>query len=182
MLGKRRQVSKNYQQTVTCKFIKMRLSFSALVEVHKSQTQHIQGSSHQWHCHTDQIDQGNTNIVQSHLSESKGGMGKKIAKAFWLKTYLIAQWMSATWVSHLNRNCLAALFQVEPIHPWKLCGKTHFEASRVVFWSLLCYKELKLTTNRFTGRTLRGLLIQMQNISLRSSGMRRKQNFDSFWV
>ena len=29
-------------------------------------------------------------------------------------------------------------------------------------------------TNRFTGRTLRGLLIQMQNISWRSSGMRRK--------
>ena len=34
----------------------------------------------------------------------------------------------------------------------------------------------------FTGRTLRGLLIQMQNISLQSSGMRRKQNFESFWV
>ena len=48
----------------------------------------------------------------------------------------------------------------------------------MVFWSLSCNKGLKLTTNRFTGRTLRGLLIQMQNISLRSSGMRRKQNFD----
>ena len=36
---------------------------------------------------------------------------------------------------------------------------------------------LKLTTKPFTGRTLRGVLIQMQNISLRSSGMRRKQNF-----
>ena len=44
------------------------------------------------------------------------------------------------------------------------------------------YKELKLTTNPFTGRTLHGLLIQMQNISLRSSGIRRKQNFNSFWV
>ena len=54
-----------------------------------------------------------------------------------------------------------------------------FEASQVVFWSLSCYKELKLTTNWFTGRTLRGLLIQMQNISLRSSGMRRKQNFET---
>ena len=40
-------------------------------------------------------------------------------------------------------------------------------------------KELKLTTNRLAGRTLGGLLIQMQNISLRSSGMRRKQNFSS---
>ena len=56
--------------------------------------------------------------------------------------------------------------------------KTHFEASRVVFWSLSCYKELKLTTNRFTGRTLHGLLIKMQNISLRSLGMHRKQNFE----
>ena len=50
----------------------------------------------------------------------------------------------------------------------------------MVLWSLSGYKELKLTTNRFTGRTLRGLLIQMQNISLRSSGMRRKQNFEDF--
>ena len=53
-----------------------------------------------------------------------------------------------------------------------------FEASQAVFWSLSCYKELKLITKPFTGRTLRGLLIQMQNISLRSSGMRRKQNFE----
>ena len=47
----------------------------------------------------------------------------------------------------------------------------------MVFWSLSCYKELKLL-NRFTGRTLHVLLIQMQNISLRSSGMCRKQNFE----
>ena len=52
-----------------------------------------------------------------------------------------------------------------------------FEASWVVFWSLSCYQELKLTTNRFTGCTLCGLLIQMQNISLQSLGMHRKQNF-----
>ena len=52
----------------------------------------------------------------------------------------------------------------------------------MVFWSLSCYKELKPTTDRFTGRILHGLLIQMQNISLRSSGMRRKQNFEIFWV
>ena len=43
----------------------------------------------------------------------------------------------------------------------------------MVFWSLSCYKELKLTTNPFTGHTLHGLLMQMQNISLRSLGMRR---------
>ena len=33
----------------------------------------------------------------------------------------------------------------------------------MVFWSLSYYRELKLTTNRFTGHTLHGLLIQMQN-------------------
>ena len=65
-----------------------------------------------------------------------------------------------------------------PIRSWRFCRKTCFEAIRVVFWSLSCYKELQLTTNWFTGRTLRGLLIQMQNISLRSPGMRRKQNFE----
>ena len=91
--------------------------------------------------------------------------GEKISKRqLWLKTYLIAQWISATWVSHLNRNHLAVLFQVEPIHPWKLSGETSFEASRVVFWSLLFYKDLKLTTKPFTGRTLYGLLIQMAKL------------------
>ena len=49
--------------------------------------------------------------------------------------------------------------------------------SRVVFWSLSCFKELKLTRKPFAGRTHRGILIQMQNINLQSSGMRRKQNF-----
>ena len=34
------------------------------------------------------------------------------------------------------------------------------------------------STNPFIGRTLHGLRIQMQNNSLRSSGMRRKQNCD----
>ena len=50
-----------------------------------------------------------------------------------------------------------------PIRSWKFCRKTCFKTSRVVFWSLSCYTELKLTTTRFTGRTLRGLLIQMHN-------------------
>ena len=61
----------------------------------------------------------------------------------------------------------------QPIRPSKFCRK----ASRMVFWSLSRYKELKLATKPFIGRTLRGLLIPMQNISLRSSDMRRKQNF-----
>ena len=61
--------------------------------------------------------------------------------------------------------------------PLEILLKTRFEARWAVFWSLSCYKELKLTTKPFTGRKLRGPLIQMQNLSLRSSGMRRKQNF-----
>ena len=51
-----------------------------------------------------------------------------------------------------------------------------FEASQVVFSSLSCYKELKLTTKPLTGRALHSLPIQMLNISLRSSGIHRKQN------
>ena len=49
-----------------------------------------------------------------------------------------------------------------------------FEPSQAVFWSLSCYKKLKLTIKPFT---LHSLLIQIQKISLQSSGMRRKQNF-----
>ena len=49
-----------------------------------------------------------------------------------------------------------------------------FEASRA---ELPCYRELKCTTKLFTDRTLHGLLIQIQNSSLCSSGMRRKHNF-----
>ena len=57
-----------------------------------------------------------------------------------------------------------------------------YEVGWVVFRSLSCYKELKLTIKLhvFTGHTVQGLLIQMQNISLQSSGMCRKQNFE-FW-
>ena len=42
-----------------------------------------------------------------------------------------------------------------------------FEASQAVFWSLLCYKELKLITKAFAGRTL----------PTRSLGMHKKQKF-----
>ena len=65
--------------------------------------------------------------------------------------------------------------------PLEILPKNMFEASRAVFWSLSCYKELKLTIKPFAGHTLCGLLIQMQNISLRSSGMGRKQNFAKFF-
>ena len=51
-----------------------------------------------------------------------------------------------------------------------------FEACQVVFWSPSCCWELKLITNPFAGHTLRGCLIQLQNISLWGSGMRREQN------
>ena len=56
-----------------------------------------------------------------------------------------------------------------PVTHQKFCRKTRFEASRGVFWSLSCYKELKLTIKPYTGRTLRDPLIQVQNINLRSS-------------
>ena len=55
--------------------------------------------------------------------------------------------------------------------------KTHFEAIQAVFWSPSCYKDLELTTKPFTSHALSGLLTHMQNISLQSSGMPRKQNF-----
>ena len=142
----------------------MRLHFSALVEAHKSQTRHIQGN--QWApvalSHWPNRSVEYERIYNTVIPFWKWGRdGQKISKReLWLKTHLIAQWISATWVNHLNQNRLAALFQVEPIHPWKLCGKTCFEASRVVFWSPFCYKDLKLTTKPFTGSTLHGLLIQ----------------------
>ena len=83
--------------------------------------------------------------------------------------------MLSTWWENLTKVVCASWLTHSLL---EILPKTRFEASRVVFWSLSCYKELKLTTNRFTGRTLHGLLIQMQNISLRSSGKRRKQNFE----
>ena len=57
----------------------------------------------------------------------------------------------------------------------------HFEASWAVFWSLSFYKEPKLTIKPFIGCTLGCLLSQKQNISLWSSGMHRKQNFDFYF-
>ena len=64
---------------------------------------------------------------------------------------------------------------ISSICPWKFC---RIEASRAVFWSLLCYKELELTIKPFTNRILHGLLIQMQNITLQSLGIHRKQNLE----
>ena len=81
------------------------------------------------------------------------------------------------WDSHVENSIVS-----QPICPWGFCWKTRFEASQLFFWSLSFNKELKLTTKLFTGHTLCGLLMQMQNISLRSSGIRRKQNFRNFWV
>ena len=43
---------------------------------------------------------------------------------------------------------------------------------------LSCHKELKLTIKPFTGHTLCRFLIQLQNISLQSLGMCRKQNLE----
>ena len=69
---------------------------------------------------------------------------------------------------------------INPFTPGDFTEKTRFEGTQVVFWPLSCYKELKLTTNLFTGRTLHGLLIQMQNMKF---GHAQKAKFrDSFWV
>ena len=62
---------------------------------------------------------------------------------------------------------------VNPFAPGDFAEKS---VLKLVEWSLSCYKELQLTTNRFTDRALRGLLFQIQNISLGSTGMRRKQS------
>ena len=48
--------------------------------------------------------------------------------------------------------------------PLEILPKNTFEASQAVFWSLSCYKKPKLTIKPFTGHTLCGLLIKMQNI------------------
>ena len=45
------------------------------------------------------------------------------------------------------------------------------DCRQAIFCSLSGYKAIKRTSKPFTGCTLRGLLIQMQNISFRSSGM-----------
>ena len=49
---------------------------------------------------------------------------------------------------------------------------------KLVKWFSGQCQELKLVRRPFTGRKLRGRLIQMQNISLLSLGMHRKQNFE----
>ena len=62
------------------------------------------------------------------------------------------------------------------LRPWRFCQKTRFEASRAVFWSLLCYEELKLTIKPFTVH-FPGFWSRCKlDISLRSSGTHRKQN------
>ena len=79
-----------------------------------------------------------------------------------------------------NKKCYSLLPLPSLTHPpGNFAKKKHFEASRAVFWSLSCYKELKLTIKPFTGHTLRSLLIQMQNTSFQSLGMCRKQNLET---
>ena len=50
-----------------------------------------------------------------------------------------------------------------------------FEAVLAIAWSLSGYKELKLTTELFTGCCL---LIQTQNMSFQSLGMQRTHIFE----
>ena len=66
-----------------------------------------------------------------------------------------------------NGSCsfyLPCLF-LNPFAPRNFAKKCVLKLVEQVFWSLSCYKELKLTIKQFTGRTLCDLLIQMQNIS-----------------
>ena len=60
---------------------------------------------------------------------------------------------------------LSLTFSQTPFAPRDFAKKRVLQLSRAVFWPLSCYKELKLTTKLFKGRTLRGLLIQMQNLA-----------------
>ena len=100
----------------------------------------------------------------------------------------IGQWWFKLWhQEHWHWKLITEpnLQHFNPFAPGDFAKKHDLKLpSWAVFWSLSCYKELKLTTKPFTGRTLCGLLIQMQNISLQSLGMHRKQNFkiSSFWV
>ena len=108
---------------------------------------------------------------------------KKLEFNFFLPLLLVTSdnsWTSQNWPPKMQgfKGLSQEDFRAFDPLPWKFCQKMCFEASRVVFWSTSCYRELKLTTKSFTGCILCGLLIQMQNISLRSSGMHRKQNFE----
>ena len=55
--------------------------------------------------------------------------------------------------------------------PLGILPKNAIEVMQAVFWSPCGYEEIKLTKKPFT---LRGLLFQMQNISFRRLGVRRK--------
>ena len=54
--------------------------------------------------------------------------------------------------------------------------------SQAVFWSLSCYKELKLTIKPFIACTLRGLLIQMQNELAKFRHAQKTNFWDSFGI
>ena len=97
-----------------------------------------------------------------------------------VNTHLLKNWkilFRLPSLSKVSHNCNVHLWYSILFNPFAPGDFAEERILKLVEWSLSCYKELKLTTNRFTGHTLRGLLILMQNISLRSSGMRRKQNF-----
>ena len=97
-----------------------------------------------------------------------------------VNTHLLKNWkilFRLPSLSKVRHNCNMHLWYSILFNPFAPGDFAKKRVLKLVEWSLSCYKELKLTTNWFTGHTLRGLLILMQNISLRSSGMRRKQNF-----
>ena len=65
---------------------------------------------------------------------------------------------SYTWRLKTRRFSVQAIIPPPPpgafTHsPLEICRTTCFKASRAVFWSVSCYKELKLIIKLFTGRT-----------------------------
>ena len=51
----------------------------------------------------------------------------------------------------------------------------HFEASQAVFWSLLCYKELKLTAKSFTGCRLAAFWSRCKILALKVRACRESK-------
>ena len=84
----------------------------------------------------------------------------------------------STWLAcFILPDCLAShVITISLTH--SLLGiflKMRFEAVLAIAWSLSGYKELKLTTELFTGCCL---LIQTQNMSFQSLGMQRTHIFE----
>ena len=68
-----------------------------------------------------------------------------------------------------------------PLAPGNFAKKCLLKQSQAVFRSLSSQKESRLSKTLFTSRALDQLSFLMPHYSLRSSGMRRKQNFKALF-